>query len=198
MFLGEPPPSPETEGAFARDREEDGYIHTYTRLWSWRPGLWDRFQALRDELTDSWSLTDRERALLVAAAVSQRDDSYCSLPWGTRLSELSDAETAAQVLEGRPAPALSEREVALVEWAREVVRDPNAITTEDVERLRGVGLGDREIFEATAWVAFRLAVSTINNALGAEPDRQLADVAPDRVREAVTYGRPPAVEPSGA
>lgn len=198
MFLGEPPPSTESERAFAQDREEEGYVHTYTRLWSWRPGLWGSFQALRDELTDSWSLTDRERALLVAAAVSQRGDSYCSLPWGTRLSELGDAETAAQVLEGRPAPGLSEREVALVEWARQVVRDPNATTNEDVERLREVGLSDREIFEATAWVAFRLAVSTINDALGAEPDRQLADAAPDLVREAVTYGRPPAAEPSGA
>jgi hypothetical protein len=36
--------------------------------------------------------------------------------------------------------------------------DPNATTSQDVERLREVGLGDREIFEATAWVAFRLAV----------------------------------------
>ena len=191
MFLGEPPPSEETERAFEQDRRDEGYVHNYTRLWSWRPGLWDSFQALRDELTGATALTERERALLVAAAVSQLGDSYCAYPWGTQLAELSDDEMAGQVLSDSPAPGLSDREAALVEWARKVVRDPNATTSHDVERLRAVGLGDREIFEATAWVAFRVAVSTVNGALGASPDRQLADAAPQQVRDAVTYGRAP-------
>jgi hypothetical protein len=76
------------------------------------------------------------------------------------------------------------------------VRDPNTTTDSDVARLREVGLGDREIFEATAFIAFRLAFSTVNDALGAAPDRQLADAAPDVVRAAVSYGRPPASAPS--
>jgi hypothetical protein len=71
------------------------------------------------------------------------------------------------------------------------VRDPNATTKADIERLRELGLGDREIFEATVLVAFRLAFSTINDALGAAPDKQLADTAPAPVRAAVDYGRPP-------
>jgi len=196
MFLGEPPHSEATEIAFEQDRQEDGYVHNYTRLWSWRPGLWDSFQALRDELTGATLLTARERAVLVAATVSQLGDSYCSFPWGTTLARVTDDETAGQILANAPAPALSEREATLAEWARKVVRDPNATTSQDVDRLREVGLGDREIFEATAWIAFRLAVSTVNDALGASPDRQLADAAPQPVREAVTYGRAPAAQPS--
>jgi uncharacterized peroxidase-related enzyme len=192
MFLGEPPRSDETERAFAEDLEEEGYVHNYTRLWAWHPGLWDSFQKLRNDMTASSALTERDLALLVSAAVSQLGDSYCSLPWGTRLADASDAETAGQVLANAPAPALSEREAALVDWARAVVRDPNATTGADVERLRAVGFGDREIFEATAWVAFRLAVSTVNDALGAAPDRELADAAPEPVRAAITYGRAPA------
>ena len=54
------------------------------------------------------------------------------------------------------------------------------------------GVDDREIFEATAFVAFRLAFSTVNDALGAAPDKQLADDAPHAVRDAVSFGRPPA------
>jgi alkylhydroperoxidase family enzyme len=87
--------------------------------------------------------------------------------------------------------ALTERERALAEWGRQAVRDPNTTTTEDVERLRAAGLDDREIFEATAYVAFRLAFSTVNDALGATPDPQLVDEAPARVREAVDFGRAP-------
>lgn len=123
-------------------------------------------------------------------------DSYCSLAWGTRLAKLSDDATAAQIIAGAPAPALSEREAALADWARQVVRDPNATTEGDLARLREVGLGDQEIFEATAFVAFRLALSSINDALGAAPDKQLADAAPAEVRAAVDYGRSPSPTPS--
>ena len=41
------------------------------------------------------------------------------------------------------------------------------------------------------FVAFRLAFSTVNDALGAVPDKQLADAAPEPVRAAVSYGRAP-------
>ncbi len=89
--------------------------------------------------------------------------------------------------------SLSPREAALSDWARRVAKDPNATTAADVQSLREAGLAEREIFEATAFVAFRLAFSTINDALGAQPDWQLAQAAPAEVRSAVAFGRPVAV-----
>jgi hypothetical protein len=65
------------------------------------------------------------------------------------------------------------------------------LTRDDVARLCEVRLGDREVLEATAVVAFPLAFSTINDTLGAAPDKQLADAAPDPIRAAVSYGRAP-------
>ena len=190
MFLGEPPESETTDAAYDADREADGYVSNVARLWCWRPDLDASFSALRASLMGSSALTERELAVLVSSAVAECNDSYCSLAWGPRLAKLTDDETAAQVIAGVPTPALSDREVALAAWAQ-VVRDPNATTSDHVTRLREVGLGDREIFEATALVAFRLAFSTIDDALGAAPDRQLADAAPDPIRAAVSYGRAP-------
>ncbi len=191
MFVDEPPASDARDAAFDEDRNDDGYVNNLTRLWCWRPDLYAAFIALRSSLNDSSALTDRDRAVLVTATASERKDSYCSLAWGTRLAKLSDEATAAGIIIGGPVAALSVREAALADWARQVVRDPNATTQADVEGLRQLGLGDREIFEATAFVAFRLAFSTINDALGAVPDKQLADSAPTPVRAAVDYGRPP-------
>ena len=116
--------------------------------------------------------------------------SFLAEPPPGPLAELSDAETAAKVLQGLDV-ALPPREDALVRWCRQVVRDPNATTEADVDSLREAGLDEREICEATAFIAFRLAFSTINDALGARPDVQLAEKAPRLVREAVTFGRPP-------
>jgi uncharacterized peroxidase-related enzyme len=196
MFLGEPPPSDARDAAFGDDREADGYVNNVTRLWCWQPDLATAFVALRSDLMRSSALSDRDWAVLVTSAASELKDSYCSLAWGVRLARLTDDGTAAEVIAAKAAPALSEREAALGDWARQVVRDPNATTNADVERLRELGLGDREIFEATAFVAFRLAFSTINDALGTLPDKQLADTAPAPVRAAVDYGRPPAAVPS--
>ena len=73
---------------------------------------------------------------------------------------------------------------------------PNATTPADIQALRDTGLDDGQIFAITAFVALRLAFSTINDSLGAQPDAQLAQSLPPQVREAVTYGRPAAEAPS--
>ncbi len=195
-FLREAPGSEAKEAAFAADRDADGYVNNWTRLWCWRPDLLVAFRDLRTGLMGASALTDRDWAVLVTTTAAERNDSYCSLAWGTRLAKLTDDATAAQVIAGAPAPALSQREAALADWARQVVRDPNATTESDIARLREVGLGDQEIFEATAFVAFRLAFSVINDALGAAPDKELADAAPAEVRAAVDYGRSPSPTPS--
>ncbi len=56
--------------------------------------------------------------------------------------------------------------------------------------LREAGLDDGQIFAVTAFVALRLAFSTVNDALGAQPDAQLAESQPAQTRQLVTYGRP--------
>jgi hypothetical protein len=40
------------------------------------------------------------------------------------------------------------------------------------------------------FVALRIAFATVNDALGARPDRTLSERAPEAVRAAVTFGRP--------
>ncbi|AXH94598.1 hypothetical protein DVH21_21495 [Micromonospora aurantiaca] len=188
-FLPEPPQSPAAKAAYEDDLASDGYVNNLTRVWCWRPDVLMSFQNTRTELLSESTLSSREVAVLVAATAAARGDSYCSLAWGARLAGMSDEETAAAVLRGDEAD-LSERETALADWSRQVVTDPNATTEADTRRLREAGLSDREIFEATTLIAFRLAFSTVNDALGARPDAQLAEKAPRLVREAVTFGRP--------
>jgi alkylhydroperoxidase family enzyme len=197
-FLGEPPADDGAAAAYEEDRAADGYVGNVTRLWSWRPDLADEFRGIRSRLMESSSLEHRDFAVLVAATAGVLGDSYCSLAWGQKLAAASDAETAAAVIVGELPESLSVRERALARWARLVVRDPNGTTPADVERLREAGLSDREIFEATLFVGLRLAFSSVNDALGAAPDRQLVDAVPEAVRAAVTFGRPPAAEPSPA
>jgi len=189
MFLQVPPDDPATAALYRGDLESDGYVMNLTRLWAWRPDVSEAFVGARQKLLAPSSLSARERAVIVCASVATLGDSYCSLAWGRRLADAADADTAAAVLRADGEGKLDSREKALADWARKVVRSPNATTAADVQGLRAAGLGEREIFEATALVAFRVAFSTVNDALGARPDRELAEAAPPAVRAAVSYGR---------
>jgi alkylhydroperoxidase family enzyme len=196
MFLNDPPQSPQSDATYDANRESDGYVANFTRLWCWRPDLFKSFVDLRLALMGSTTLTDREQAIVVTATVSEFRDSYCSLAWGSKLAKLAGAETAGGVVAGDVPGELSKREAALCAWCRAVVRDPMTTTPEQVSGLREAGFDDREIFEATLLLSLRLAFSTVNDALGAQPDRQLADAVPAPVREAVTFGRPASETPS--
>jgi len=188
-FLQEPPASAQARELYDEDLADDGYVWNVTRLWAHQP---DTLKSLFEVMSQAFrpsGLTFRQRGILVAATASALGDSYCSLAWGGKLGKASDPALAAGVLTGSDA-GLTDQERAMAVWARKVARDPNATTPADIEALRDSGLDDGQIFAITAFVALRLAFSTINDSLGAQPDAQLAESLPSEVREAVTYGRP--------
>jgi uncharacterized peroxidase-related enzyme len=196
-FLSEPPLSAQAKALYDEDLADDGFVWNVSRLWAHQPETLQQLFVLMSGAFRPSGLTFRQRGILVTAAASSLGDSYCSLAWGGKLSKASDAAVAAGVLNGSDAE-LTDQEKAMAAWARKVARDPNATTPADVQALRDAGLDDEQIFAITAFAALRLAFSTINDALGAQPDAQLAQSLPPEVRESVTYGRPVAPPPASA
>jgi uncharacterized peroxidase-related enzyme len=191
MFLDNPA-TPEAAAYLEAERASTGYVMNLERAWAWRPDVAEGFVALRKQLTQGSTLTPRELAVLVCASARELGDSYCSIAWGSKLARLTSPAVAADVLRGTEPAQLTVREKALRRWAGQLVRQPNDTQAPHIGELRDAGLSDREIFEATVFVALRLAFSTVNDALGAEPDGELVAAAPAEVRAAVTYGRRPA------
>jgi uncharacterized peroxidase-related enzyme len=188
-FLQEPPTSEEARSLYDEDMADDGYVWNGTRLWAHQPATLNRLFELMSQAFAPSGLDFRQRGILVIAAASTLGDSYCSLAWGGKLSSISGAGVAVDVLNGSDS-GLTDQEKAMAAWARKVIRDPNATTPADIQALRDCGLDDGQIFAITAFVALRLAYSTINDALGAQPDPQLLRSLPPIVRDAVTFGRP--------
>jgi uncharacterized peroxidase-related enzyme len=188
-FLEEPASSPQVQALYDEDLAEGDYVWNVSRLWAHQP---DTIRALFELMSRAFKasgLSFRQRGILVTAAASTLGDSYCSLAWGGKLAGVSDPALAGGILNGSDA-GLTDQEKAMAAWARKVVKDPNATTPADVQELRDAGLDDDQIFGITAFVALRLAFSTVNDALGAQPDAQLAGSLPPEVRQAVTFGRP--------
>ncbi|MCH1883709.1 hypothetical protein [Agrococcus sp. ARC_14] len=191
-FLTEPQPSAAVDAMYAADGEDPGYVMNLTRVWAIEPEVYDAWSAFAVATAEAAGLSFRRKGLVVSALASELGDSYCSLAWGTRLASASDPGTAAAVLgsgEAGPDAALDDAERTIAAWARKLVRDPNGTTSADVAALRDAGLDDRAILGLTAYIAARIAFSTVNDALGAAPDAALHASAPDAVREVVTWGR---------
>jgi uncharacterized peroxidase-related enzyme len=189
-FLSEPAESPGQRKLYDDDLAGDGYVWNVSRLWGHQPEAQHGLIRLMGQMVRAAGLTDRHRGILVAAVASALGDSYCSLAYGRNLTAWADVTVAAGVLSGDDS-VLDQAERALAHWARQLARDPNATTTEDVQALRDAGFDDPAIVALTHFVALRLAFSTVNDALGARPDQALADDVAPEVRSAVTFGRPP-------
>lgn len=189
-FLDHPTITAAAQALFDEDVAEDGYVMNVSKLWAYNAPLVNNLFDLMGQAIADQGLSFRQRGILVAACASTLGDSYCSLAWGSKLAGVSDSDTAAAVIRGSD-EGLHEDERALANWARQVAHDPNHTTVQDVDSLRAAGFSDPQIFAITAFVALRLAFSTVNDALGIGPDPELHAAAPTPVVEAIHFGRSP-------
>jgi len=196
MFIAEPGPSAKRQAFYDDDISDRGYVMNLSRAWAWIPEINDDLFALLDQAARTGDLSFRDKGILITAMASEMGDSYCTLFWGARLAEATDPETAAAVIVEQPTDAMTSRDLALASWARKLAAAPSATTPGDVEGLRQAGLSEQQIMAVTAYVALRIAFSTVNDAIGAPPDREGAEAAPPQVVSAITFGRPVDQSPS--
>lgn len=181
----------QVQSMYDAELEGLGFVMNNTRLWAHLPEALEGLSELLGRTVAAAGLSLRQRAVLVTACASSSGDSYCTLAWGAKLAREAGDDVAAGVVRGDDG-GLEPGERSLARWARRVVRDPAGTSADDLEELRAAGFDDAQIFAITVFVGLRLAFSTVNAALGAEPDAELAASAPAPLVDAVTFGRPPA------
>lgn len=187
-FLTPRPPDVGAEALLDRNRDNLGFVMNLTRAWSQLPDAMDGYERLVGLAARAAGLSPRERALLISACASSREDAYCSLVWGTKLADFIGPHGSAAVLAGDDT-RLEADDRALTRWARLVSTRPNDTTADDVDLLRAAARTDRQIFALTVFLALRAAFASVNDALGVLPDAAVAATAPRPVREAVSFGR---------
>jgi uncharacterized peroxidase-related enzyme len=174
--------------AYDRDRETLGYVANYTRVFANRPAVLEAWRSLNGAVKGSMDLRRYELATL-AAALRLRS-SYCSLAHGKVLAEQFDGPDAVAATATAPATApLTAVDRAVMTLADKVAAGAAAMTEDDLEELRGLGLDDQEILDVVLAAAARCFFSTVLDAVGAEPDAAYRNLDP-AVREALTVGRP--------
>ena len=188
-FLAAAPQTEHAQSMYDSDVELQGYVANLTRVWAYSPEALGALSFMLRQSMEMSGMTAHQRALLTSVSAATLGDSYCSLAFGRRLAATGGDVAAVQALTGRAGELLPDDRV-LATWARKVVEDPSSTTAADLDALRDAGYDDSAIFALTLFVALRVTFSTVNSALGAGPDAELAERVPEAVLDAVTWGRP--------
>lgn len=173
---------------YRRQQEHWGYVPNYAKVFSHRPEVMARWGRLLAEIRRP--VDDRRFELVTFAVARELKHSACSLAHGKKLADIIGADNVLAIVEGRKADVLSEAEIAMMRFARDVARDASRITRGRVEELTEIhGFSDDEVFDITAIASARCFFTKLLDALGVEPDN--AFMALDyEFRDKVGKGRP--------
>jgi uncharacterized peroxidase-related enzyme len=154
---------------YLRQENHWGYVPNYATVFSHRPEVMGRWGKLLAEIRRP---VDDCRFELVTFAVARLlKHSACSLVHGAKLAEMLGTETVVAIADGRETEVLSDKNVAIVRFARDIARDASSITSEQVDILRSVfGLSEAEIFDIAAIASARCFFTKVLDALGTELD----------------------------
>jgi len=177
---------------FAADRERLGYVPTYSRLLAHHPAAVRAWQQLNGSIKAEMDL--RRYELVTLAAARRLRSSYCSLAHGSvLLQQYLDPDALRRVALDHRDAGLDEVDVAVMDLAEKVVDDATSITEKDVQRLRDLGLTDKNVLDVVLAASARCFFSKTLDALGAEPDAEYLSLDP-ALRDALVVGRPIAAE----
>jgi uncharacterized peroxidase-related enzyme len=169
------------------DRAATGFVQNHVRAFASRPDVYDAWAQLRAAIAGP--MDKRRYELATVAAAAGIHSSYCCLVHGKILADqFVDADAVRALVGGAAETKLAEQEVAVVELARKVAEDASKVTQADIDRVRGAGLGDGEIFEVILAAAMRCFFSKTLDACGIQPDFALRSLDPE-LRDALTVGR---------
>ena len=173
---------------YETDRQAYGHVPNFTRAFSLRPEVYATWRELNMTIKSNMDL--RRYELATVAAARRLRSSYCALAHGTVLAEkfMGPDAVRAVVVDHRTA-GLDDVDIAVMDLADKVADDATAVTEEDVERLRSLGLSDADIFDVVAAAAARCFFSKVLDGLGIQADSNYADIDA-QLRDALTVGRP--------
>lgn len=171
---------------YERQQSFWGFVPNYAKVFCWRPelmGLWAQLQAGIKRNMDK-----RRFELVTFAAAHTMRSTLCSLAHGRALTTWFPEEDVQLMARGASPASLTAAEAAMMAFSRKVARGAFLVSAHDVSELKKHGFTDAEVFDIAVTVAARAFFTTVNEALGVEPEPVFAQLSPE-FRKALTVGR---------
>ena len=117
------------------------------------------------------SLTRIQKEFILLAVSGANQNIYFPALHSQALQFLGvKAEVSDQVTVDHHQASLSDQDVGLLDFARQLAQHPQTFATNDVEQLRAHGFSEDQILEAVLMVGLTNLLNVVQAGLGSEPD----------------------------
>jgi len=174
---------------YAAERDAQGTVMNATRSLSARPDLLVPVERLLNQLRDGFSLGLPAFRMITLVVAKHVPSTYCSHVYFRGLTRFVDRAQALAIQSDHRRAGLSERDVAMLDYAEQIAIDASQIGEADIERLRSVGFSDLNIADIAYAASFRCFLSRYFDAVGATAETQFLDDDPS-VRAQLAVGKP--------
>ena len=172
-----------------------GYLPNYATAFASRPEVARAWTALNVAVRDGMDRRRFELATIAAARALR--STYCTTAHSKFLRDACKDEATMLSMAADPdGGSLDVTDRAVIAFARKVALDAEAISQDDMNALREVGLSDNDIADIVFAAAARCFFAKVLDGVGVNADHQLGAAFEPHVVEQLTVGRPIAAAPA--
>ena len=168
------PLSDATRAYFAKCEEKLGLVPNVLRAYSFDEKKLRAFTDMYNDLMLGESgLSKLEREMIAVAVSSVNHCYYCLTAHGAAVRQLSgDPVLGEQIAMNWRVAKLTDKQVAMLEFAEKLTEQPAKIVEADRRKLRDVGFSDRDIWDIASTAGFFNMSNRVAAAIEMEPNAE--------------------------
>ena len=137
------------------ETEDAGFTPNVFSAFAYKPSHFRAFFAYYDALVADTPLAREEVEMIVVAVSGANDCLYCVVGHGALCRIYAGAPKLADQLATNHRQAdISDRHMAMVDFAVTLTNSPETVTDEDIQRLRDAGFSREEVWDVASVAAF--------------------------------------------
>jgi uncharacterized peroxidase-related enzyme len=156
LDLPQPPLSEATKAYFAKCEEKLGLVPNVLRAYAFDEKKLRAFtDTYNDLMLGESGLSKLEREMIAVVVSALNHCHYCLVAHGAAVRQLSgDPAFGEQIATNWRAAALTDKQVAMLEFVEKLTEQPAKIVDADRQGLRDAGFSDRDIWDIASTAAF--------------------------------------------
>lgn len=171
--------APETQALFAQLEEKLGFVPNVYLAYAWKGPRFDRWRAHFDDLMQpSAGLGKAEREMISVVVSMQNQCLYCLTAHGFAVRALlKDPVKGDRITMDHHRAGLSEKQVAMLDYAVRITNDPASCSEGDLDELRDIGFTDEDIWDIIEIAAMFNFTNRLASGAGIMPNREYHGMA---------------------
>ncbi|MCC6961022.1 MAG: peroxidase-related enzyme [Dehalococcoidia bacterium] len=171
--------APETRALFEQLESKLGFVPNVFQAFAWRETRMNKWRAhFEDLMTPSEGLGKVEREMISVVVSMQNQCLYCLTSHGFALrAMMKDPVKADRVVLDYRRAGLSEKHMAMLDFAVKLTLDPVTVAEEDIDELRAVGFSDEDVWDIVEVTAMFNFTNRLMSGVGAMPNPEYHGMA---------------------